>query len=375
MAGFSFLSETFELVTSNSQRTTAGVAPTYPTMSIVNPDHVYRGPLNYFVTNNQDGSRNTQAVYLFDDVKLAEQFSLNVGIRYDHNEGKNTTNTFTPPATTGVPGPIFRNEDDLLSYRAAIVYKPVEETSFYFAYSNSQNPAQTAVNGACTADTCNTAPEKGSNYEIGAKWAPWDKLLLTAALFRNERTNYRVPSNDPILPAQVLNGASHVDGIAISAQGTIMEGWDVFMNYAYLSSKVDQAVSNFCLANPTASTCTGPLAGTANNQPIAGNPLSQTPDHAFSVWSTYRILPQLNVGYGITYQGNFYLNNGAAPLFQTGSFLTNRLMVSYDFTEKLSLQMNVNNLFDENYFIRIRNNGWATPGDARNVTFTAFYRF
>lgn len=373
--GFSVLSETFELVTSNSQRTTLGVAPTYPTMSIVNPNHVYSGPINYFQTNSQDGSRNVQAAYLFDDIKLAEQFSLNVGVRYDHNEGKNTTTTFTPPSTMGIPGAIFRNEDDLLSYRAAIVYKPAEEASLYFAYSNSQNPAQTAVNGACTATSCNTQPEKGANYEIGAKWTPWEGLLLSAALFRNERTNYRVPSNDPTLPADVLNGASHVDGIAIGAQGTIMEGWDVFVNYAYLSSNVDQAASNFCLANPTSSTCPTVLAGSGNNQPIAGNPLTNTPDQAFSVWSTYRILPELNVGYGITYQGNFYLNNGAAPLFRTGSFVTNRLMVSYDFTERLSLQMNVNNLFNETYFIRIRNNGWATPGDSRNVTFTAFYRF
>ena len=367
--GASFLSENFELVSSNSQRTTAGVAPAYPLKSITNPNNIYTGPINRFVTNNQDGERSAQAIYLFDDIKLTDQFSLNAGIRYDHNEGKNSTNTFTPPSTVGVPGTIFRNQDDLLSYRAGLVYKPVEEASFYVAYSNSRTPSQSAVNGACVAATCNVSPEKAVNYEIGAKWDPMPGLSLTAALFRNERTNYKVPSNDPTIPDQVLDGASRVDGIALSATGTITEGWDVYASYAYLDSKIIQGVSNFCVRNPAAAGCF-----TATT-PLAGNPLTNTPDHAMSLWSTYRVLPQLNVGYGITYQGDYFLNNGAAPLFQTGAFLTNRAMVSYDVTKDFTLQANVNNLFDERYFTRIRNNGWATPGDGRSVTFTGSYRF
>ncbi|HJT43967.1 MAG TPA: TonB-dependent receptor [Rhizomicrobium sp.] len=375
--GASFLSEDFELVTSNSQRTTAGDAPAYPAKDILNPDNIYRGPINTFLTNSQDGERSAQAIYLFDDIKLTEQFSLNAGIRYDHNEGNNTTTTFAVPSGTATPGPIFRNQEDLLSYRAGLVFKPVEEASFYVAYSNSRTPSQSAVNGACVAASCNVSPEKAVNYEIGAKWDPLPYLSLTLALFRNERTNYKVPSNDPTVPDQVLDGASRVDGIALSATGTITEGWDIYASYAYLDSEVTQAVSDFCLANPTHTNCVGPIAGIGNNQPIAGNPLTNTPDHALSIWTTYRVLPQWNVGYGITYQGDYYLNNGAAPLFKNGSFLTNRAMVAYDVTENVTLQANVNNLFDEHYFIRIRNNaaGWATPGDGRSFTFTGSYRF
>lgn len=367
--GASFLSETFELATGNSQRTAAGVAPAYPVKNIVNPNNVYAGPVNYFLTQTQDGERNAQAVYLFDDIKLSEQFSINAGIRYDHNEGKNSSTTFAVPSGAATPNATFRNQDDLLSYRVGLVFKPVEEATIYAAYSNSRTPSQSAVNGACNVATCNVSPEKAVSYEIGAKWDPFQGLSLTAALFRNERTNYKVASNDPAIPDQVLDGSSRVDGLTLSATGTITEGWDVFASYTYLDSEVIQGVSNYCVANPGAAGCF------AANTPLAGNPLTNTPDHGVSLWTTYRILPELNVGYGITYQGDYYLNNGAAPLFKTGSFVNNRVMIAYDVTDNFTLQGNINNLLDETYFIRIRNNGWATPGDGRSFTVTGSYRF
>ncbi len=50
-------------------------------------------------------------------------------------------------------------------------------------------------------------------------------------------------------------------------------------------------------------------------------------------------------------------------------------MVSYAFNDELNLQLNVNNVFDTKYYTRVRNNGWATPGDRRQVTLTANYAF
>ena len=50
-------------------------------------------------------------------------------------------------------------------------------------------------------------------------------------------------------------------------------------------------------------------------------------------------------------------------------------MVAYEVNEQLSLQLNANNLFDKEYYTRVRNNGWATPGDTRQVVLSATYRF
>jgi len=342
-------------------------------MSIADPDTVYTGPRNYFQSNQQDGHRETQSVYVFDDIEIVKALSLNLGLRYDHNEGKNTTATYSGGAASS-QGQIFRNEDNLFSYRAGLVYKPVEEASLYIAYGNSRTPSQSAVNGACDATTCNVRPETAINYEIGGKWNPFEGMSLSLALFRNQRSNYKVPSNDPTLPDQVLDGASRVDGVAVSASGKITSAWDVFFTYTYLQSEVLQAVSDYCLANPGTPNCTSALAGAGRGGAVAGNPLTNTPTHALNLWTTYRILPQWTLGYGLNYQGDYFFNNAAPPLRKGGAYVTSRAMVSYDIRPDLTAQINVNNLFDETYYVRIRNNGWAVPGDGRNLTFTLNYK-
>jgi catecholate siderophore receptor len=62
-------------------------------------------------------------------------------------------------------------------------------------------------------------------------------------------------------------------------------------------------------------------------------------------------------------------------LYTTPDYITHRAMLGYQVNDQLSLQLNIDNLGDKEYFTRIRNNGWATPGAARSATLTAAYRF
>jgi catecholate siderophore receptor len=231
------------------------------------------------------------------------------------------------------------------------------------------------------ADPCAVAPEGAVTYEIGGKADLFDrKLQLAAALFRNERTNFRVPSNDPSQPSglQVLDGRSRVDGLTLSARGNITPAWTVFANYTYLDSKVIQSVSDFCLAQGCV-------------DPQAGQEVLQTPQHAGSLFTTYRLPFGLELGYGLTYQGSFALNNRViaggvtTPQFRSDDYLVHRLFVSYPVTEHLTAQLNVQNLTDETYYTGIRNNvnattgaisgGWAAPGEARSAVLSLFYSF
>ncbi len=370
--GASFLSETFHLDTGNSQRTSTGTAPTYANMSISDPYNIYTGPAYYFQTGGQNGKRDNQAVYLFDTITLTPEFQLSAGIRYDHNKGKNNTETYTSGLYTSTSAD-FVNEEDLISYRVGAVYKPVEEASIYIAYGNSRTPSQSAVNGGCNENTCNVRPETAVNYEIGMKWdVLGDALSVQAALFRNERSNYKVPSGDPLLPDQVMDGSSRVNGLSLTVVGSPLPKLQIFGTYTYLDSKILQGASSFCLANPTLGTC--PTDVTANT-PVAGNPLTNTPEHAGNLWATYEVVDDLTLGYGLAVQGGYYFNNGSTTLREGGSYVTHRLMGTYDLTEQFALQVNVNNLFDVTYFTRGRNNGWATPGDARSITFTGTYKF
>jgi catecholate siderophore receptor len=395
--GVSLLSETFHLDNGSSFRFANGASPAASvlTTSITHPDSLYTGPVNFIQAGAQDGERRNQAIYAFDTVRLSPRWEINAGLRYEHNEGSNRTDTYNTTVGAAAfgqmtPGVTNRNSENLLSYRAGLVFKPIPEVSLYAAYGNSTTPSQAAVNGGCTqttpppatGNTCNVDPEQAINYEVGGKWDAFGgKLLLTAALFRNERSNYKVASNEPGIPDQVLDGRSRVDGLSLGASGRITDKWAVFANYTHLESEVVRGKSKFCLANPAASGCPAP------DVDPTGRELTNTPNDSGSLWTTYDLPHRLQVGYGLTRQGSYLLSNtltprdpvtnAVKPLFRSDSYVVHRLMVSYEVSEHAALQLNVNNVTDAFYLQRIRNSAqsWATPGDARNAVLTLNYRF
>ena len=368
--------ETFNLDTGNVLRNPAGALPNpvLPNMTISGPNNIWSGPVNFIQSASQDGSQDDKALYAFETMKILPQLEINAGLRWEDSSGGYTSSAYGTNGVLTSTAPTFNQSNDLLSYRAGIVYKPAENGSLYFSYANSSTPSQTSVNGSCTSGTygsttfvnnCNVKPETGVNYEFGAKWT-WlhEKLMTTASFFRNDRSNYKVPSNDPTVPDQQLDGHARVDGVAVSVTGQVTKEWNVLLNYTYLTSKVLQGVSDFCLSHQTAATCAASFA-VGSSTPLAGNPLTQTPDHALNLWTTYDLPYDVQVGYGLTYQGRIYLNNGPGPLYTAPGYWVNNAMVSYKINSQLTAQVNVNNLFDEGYFTNIRNNGWALPGAAR----------
>ncbi len=106
----------------------------------------------------------------------------------------------------------------------------------------------------------------------------------------------------------------------------------------------------------------------------------QTPENSASLWTTCDLVPgRWQIGAGSTFQDGFVLAQHSAtlqtgPLPESDSYWTHRAMVAYSVNRSLNLQFNVSNLFDEEYYTRIRNNGWATPGDARAYTLTATWQ-
>jgi catecholate siderophore receptor len=388
--GGAYTWEKFTLFSGNSLRNADGTTPfvgTYPLMSIANPDevitgpagftygsNVYTGPVNFIRTAKQNGELENYAVYLFDTMKLTDQLELNAGLRFEHNSGWYRADTIsaTPP-TLGelTEGIRYDNSDNLFSYRAGLVYKPVEAVSLYVAYGNSKTPSKTSVNGSCSDATCNVKPESAKNYEIGAKAeVAGGRLLLSAALFRNERDQYKVASGDPVVPEQQLDGKARVDGIALSAVGQITRGWSVTANYTYLDSEVIRSIA---LNSPP---------GTID--PQAGNPLTNTPKHSGSLFTTYRLPFGLTIGYGMTYQGSFFLSNSTPTpdtmLYKVPDYMIHNAFLGYEVNENLSLQLNVKNFTNEEYYTRVRNNAstsvqWATPGDARAAVLTGTIRF
>lgn len=384
VGGFSLMHESYALDGSSEFRNPDGSNPYLasnhlPFTNPYHPDTYYTGPRNRTLTSKVDGELDNAAVYAFDTLKFSEQWQASIGVRYEHNEGSSTTYTVTNGAVTGAAPPA-KNSDDMFSYRAGLVFKPVEEGSIYFAYGNSKTPSKASVNGSCTqganptagTNNCNVDPESAINYELGTKWDLLDqRLSLTASIFRNERENYRVsdPNNIGENPSgeQVLDGKARVDGVILGASGSISKNWAVYANYTYLDSEVLQGVPD--------------RAAAAGADYIRGDALLSVPRHSFNAWTTLDV-GQWQFGYGVNYQGEFYLNqhsesNRSGPLAKSDDYWTHRAMAAWNVNRDLRLQLNINNLFDKEYYTRIRTaaSGWATPGEGRQVTVQANYSF
>ncbi|HVW68506.1 MAG TPA: TonB-dependent receptor [Steroidobacteraceae bacterium] len=380
VVGAAFSGEWYWQTTGGEYRNSDGSTYLLLPQPLYDPSHYFTQPLNLTVAGKARSTVANQAGYVFDTLKFQEHWLLGVGARYEHNKASYRSWTATPAAGLGVaPGPLVPastnplvNDDDLLSYRATLLYKPVEPGSIYFAYGNSKLPSASTVNGSCTTN-CNVDPQNAVTYELGTKWDLLDEqLALTAAVFRTDRTNYLVASGDPSVPAQQLDGRARVDGEQIGLAGNITRNWAVFANYAHLRSEVLQSVSNHTLA----------LTGIDAQK---GNPLANTPGNSANLWTTYKLPHGLTVGYGVSYTSWVWAtaNNATATAIYNRAtipgFVVHNLMTSYSVSRLVSLQLNVTNLFDKEYFTQLRTvsttSGWVYPGAGRTATLTALLAF
>ena len=400
VVGASFTREDYRIETAELARNPDGSAVTpLPIDSIANPVAVYTGPINYTVTARSRGQTDNKAVYAFDTLEIGTMFELNAGVRLERAEGtfRNVPLALYPPGTVPLTAAQLLpqvSEETLFSYRMGAVFKPTLNTSLYIAYGNARTPTSATVRLGCgvvaapaAADPCAAAPETARNYEIGAKAELFNRRLqLTAALFRNERSNFRVLSNDPALPAaaQVVDGRSRVGGLALGVSGNVTPAWSLFANYTWLDGEVLQSLSDFCLANPGAA-C---LNSAAIPDPQAGDRLIQTPRHSGSLFTTYRLPFGLQLGYGLTYQSGFATHQRtllSRTQYFADDFLIHRLFASWGFDNGMTVQLNVQNVTNERYFTNVRNNvnatsgavtgGWAAPGEDRSAVLSLFYGF
>jgi catecholate siderophore receptor len=297
-----------------------------------------------------DTDTKTAAAYVFDTLKFDEQWSLNLGLRYDNY--KTTSSGF---ATRAPAGNFSReNTSDLVNYQVGLVYKPLPNGSVYAAYSTSSNPGgETSGNGGLelTAGNSDLDPERNRNYEIGTKWDFFgDDLSVTAALFRTEKTNARIDDPDGAT-TQVLDGEQQVNGLELTYAGKITHNWRVYGGYTYMESEVVKTT-----------------------RPIdEGNHMPSTPRNNFTFWSTYDLMPELTVGAGATFVDSQFGN--VANSVEIPSYWRYDAMATYRLSKNVDLQLNVQNLTDKRYFDQVLQNHYAHVAAGRTALLSTSFHF
>jgi catecholate siderophore receptor len=330
-----------------------------------NPGDHYRAQI-YRTGASSSAEADSIALYAFDTVHLGDRWELSAGIRQERFDVDATVTAAT--AADGTPGTVqrFSRRDDMTSWRAGVVYKPTANSSLYTAYGTSFNPSADGrqglsfgenSNGTIGSNSATLAPEETRSLEAGVKWNVSDnRLLLTAAVFRSEKTNAQ--STDAS-GNTVLTGDQRVEGIELGVSGNLTDRWMLFGGYAYTDGKIRESA----------------------NSAEVDRELQFVPRHAFNLWTTYEILPRLTVGGGAQYTGGYFFNNTnttananiAAIQDHTRYWLYNA-MVAYDINPQWDVQFNVNNVADERYVER-GYTGHFSPGSSRTFLLSLHYHY
>ena len=360
--GGGFSQEEYEKYTGGYLYDSAGNALARPTMSVYNPDNYWHGQTNFNLTGHNTGKLNIYSAYLIDTLKFNPQWMLNLGVRYDRTEGDFRSATRT--TTTGVwtlNDPTHQS-NNLLSYNAALTFKPTESSSIYASYSNAQKPTSFSASSSCTdGKTCDVDPEEAVSYEIGAKWEINPDLLLTGAIFRNEQNKVRV-SDSSNTRTFSLDGKNHVDGVELGLAGNLTPRWAVTASAAYMKGKYDQTVADSVITTDFKK----------------GTEMTNIPEWSGSLWSTYSINPKWSVGYGLTYQGKMWLSDvsGTSTVRgQSDDYVLHNASLTYKYSKDFTFNLIVKNLTDKEYLTHFRNNGWATVGAERSTVLSVDFAF
>ena len=300
-------------------------------------------------------------VYGVDTITLDPQWELTLGLRWDQFASSFHSITYASVPNAPQAAPSFLNPpvsaniksvDAMATWRAGIVYKPVENGSLYFSHGTSFNPSAESLSQLTSGRTLGTQnallpPEKNRSFELGAKWQFFGARLETsAALFRLEKENARIPSSVP--GVNILGGSQQVNGFELSFSGAITEHWLARAGFAYLDSHV------------TATAAGGSILGAA---------LVNTPKDAASFWTEYAILPEWTAGFGGQYVSKRLAQNTAASFLTAPPYLTMDASSEYRFSPAYALRLNLYNLADRRYISEIHPFR-AVPGAGRSATLT-----
>lgn len=281
------------------------------------------------VSRSHRSDLETLSIYLQEQLEIGEHIELVGGVRWDR---------FDLDTENLREGGEADRVDEKFSPRLGLIVKPTPDLSLYGSYSQSFLPQAGDQFFILSQDDTQFDPEKFTNYEIGAKWAPLDKVLISAAIFRLERSNIQAPSpTDPTLT--VLAGESRAEGFEMGAVGEIADFWKANLGYTYLDGK---------LLNE-------------NAFGDAGQRLQQLPRHAISAWNRFDLNDRIGLGLGVIHQSEQFAsfsNNVVLP-----SYWRVDAAAFYTVSEKMSVQLNIENLFDETYYPSAHGDNNIQPAD------------
>ncbi|MBF7073109.1 TonB-dependent siderophore receptor [Glaciecola sp. MH2013] len=298
--------------------------------------------------NTRDRASNVKftSVFLQDEAQINDWLILVAGLRYDSFDIDVVDNVALRNDSQGN----FARKDTEVSPRFGAIVKPNDDMSFYVSYSKSFLPRSGDQFLTLNLNSEALAPEEFENREIGMKWNPTDTLAFTAAIFEIERENGSVV--DPTNPERSLLTGTTTDGFELQLVGNITDEWEINAGYSYLDGEEMGRVVDGVESNRT---------------------LSQVPENMFTLWNNYAFSDKLSVGLGYIYQSEQFTSLSNAV--ELPSFSRVDVAAYYQLNSKTSIQLNIENLLDEDYFSAAHNDNNITVAEPVNARVSLSYTF
>ena len=299
---------------------------------------VYGQPLPALTrtTTHDDENLKSYALYLQDQVELTDRLKAQVGARLERFEQQYTNYLSTSGS--------WEQAHNAVSPRFGLVYDLTDSLAVYANTARSFKPNRGADRSSQAFD-----PEKGIAYETGIKYdVPEHDLSITAALFHITKEN--VLTSDPLdSNYQIAAGEVRSRGFDLSLAGNITPQWRVIGGYAYVDAEVTKSTTS---TMPT------------------GSRLANVPKHSVNLLNTYEfdsgLLSGLGVGVGLKYVSD-RKGSTSSTAFDMSSYTVVDLLAYYPLTDRIRLNLNLDNVFNEEYDERAWGSIWAYPGAPRTL--------
>ena len=149
----------------------------------------------------------------------------------------------------------------------------------------------------------------------------------------------------------MLVDGQRVKGIELGVSGQITNEWSIAAGYAYQEGETQ----------------------TTSGSILAGTPIQQLPKHSLSVWNRYDFNEHWGAGIGAIYRDEIFA--AADNAVTLPSFVRFDAALFYRHNDQLSAQLNVENIFGEEYYATAHNNNNITPGSPVAFRLGVNYKF
>jgi len=311
--------------------------PNVPYFNLENPEYLIKNSSDYFLLGSDfdPAVYFTNGIYILNETRF-DNFILNLGLRQEFYTDLLNFNQVNQEKLT----------QTALLPRAGITYTVSKNINVYGVYTESYQP-QSAASLANPNTGGPFDPMLSNMVEFGTKTTWYGGTFQgNLSLFEINQRNILINANDPVnVDLLRQRGAERYRGIEMDLTGYVFPNLLVNLAYAYLDAKI-----------------------VADNEPLQGLRKENTPRNNISFWGRYDFLFRSMEGIGLGLGANHV---GEKIPWYTREFMIPAYTVMdaavYYKVDNMQISLNVNNLFDQKYWLGAINYTRLYPAAPRNL--------